>query len=99
MEMDANIQALINISWRRLCTCADPTTRKYWEAVLEAIREYDENIYWACVPQCIRCGGCVEFSNCGFYDTLMKDSQLEEQKVLKLRYDKYNQFRDKKNHR
>ena len=99
MEMDANIQALINISWRRLCTCADPTTRKYWEAVLEAIREYDENIYWACVPQCVRCGGCVEFSNCGFYDTLMKDSQPEEQKVLKLRYDKYNQFRDKKNHR
>ena len=29
MEMDANIQAIINISLRRLCTCADPTTRAY----------------------------------------------------------------------
>ena len=99
MEMDANIQALINISWRRLCTCADPITRKYWEAVLEAIREYDENIYWACVPQCIRCGGCVEFKNCGFYDTIMKDISKEEQQTLMLRYDKYNEFRDKQNHR
>ena len=41
MEMDANIQALINISEKRLCTCADPTTIKYWEAVLEAIKESD----------------------------------------------------------
>ena len=99
MEMDANIQALINISWRRLCTCADPVTRQYWEALLEELRQYDEDVYWACVPQCVRCGGCVEFKNCGFYDSVMKDATEEEQKVLTLRYDKYNQFRDKKNHR
>ena len=99
MEMDANIQALINISWRRLCTCADPVTRQYWEALLEELRQYDEDVYWACVPQCVRCGGCVEFKNCGFYDSVMKDATEEEQKILTLRYDKYNQFRDKKNHR
>jgi hypothetical protein len=29
MEMEANIQALINISAKRLCTCADPTTIAY----------------------------------------------------------------------
>jgi hypothetical protein len=29
MEMEANIQALINISAKRLCTCADPTTTAY----------------------------------------------------------------------
>ena len=45
MEMDANIQALLNISFKRLCSTADPTTRKYWKALLEAIREYDEDIY------------------------------------------------------
>ena len=42
MEMEANIQALINISKKRLCTCADPTTRLYWEKVLEAIAQYDD---------------------------------------------------------
>lgn len=95
MEMEANIQAVINISRKRLCNCADPLTIKYWKAVLEAIREYDEDIYWACVPECIRCGGCPEYKPCGFYDKLMKDSTEEEQKVLSKRYDKYHAFVDK----
>lgn len=93
MEMEANIQAIINISRKRLCTSADPLTIKYWKAVLEAIKEYDEDIYWACVPECVRCGGCPEYKSCGYYDNLMKDAKPEEQRVLKLRYDRYNKFR------
>ena len=93
MEMDANIQALINISAKRLCTSADPLTRKYWKAVLEAIKEYDEDIYWACVPQCVRCGGCPEYSNCGFYASLMKNEPMEVQMSLMKRYDAYNKKR------
>ena len=93
MEMEANIQAIINISRKRLCTSADPLTIKYWKAVLEAIKEYDEDIYWACVPECVRCGGCPEYNSCGYYDSLMKDAEPEEQRVLKLRYDRYNKFR------
>lgn len=96
MEMDANIQALLNISERRLCNCADPTTIKYWKAVIEAIKEYDEDIAWACVPQCVRCGGCVEpFSNCNFYENLMKGHTLEEQQDVIKRYDIYNEYREK----
>ena len=93
MEMEANIQAIINISRKRLCTSADPLTIKYWKAVLEAIKEYDEDIYWACVAECVRCGGCPEYNSCGYYDNLMKDAEPEEQRVLKLRYDRYNKFR------
>ena len=93
MEMEANIQAIINISRKRLCMSADPLTIKYWKAVLEAIKEYDEDIYWACVPECVRCGGCPEYKSCGYYDNLMKDAKPEEQRVLKLRYDRYNKFR------
>ncbi len=96
MEMEANIETLMNISERRLCTCADATTRKYWQAVLEAIKEYDENIYWACVPQCVRHGACIEmFSDFNFYETLMKDATMEEQTDIIKRYDKYNEFRNK----
>lgn len=92
MEMDANLQALMNISERRLCTCADPTTRKYWEAVIEAIREYDELVAWSNVPQCVRCGGCVEpFSDCHFYESLMKDVPVEDQQDVIKRYDIYNE--------
>ena len=94
MEMDANIQALLNISERRLCTCADPLTRAYWKKLLEEVKEYDKDIYWACVPQCVRCGGCVEpFSKCKFYDDLMKDATKEEQMDVIKRYDIYNSKR------
>ena len=96
MQMIANIEALINISERRLCTCADPTTKKYWEAVLEAIREYDEDIFWACVPQCIRCGACVEpFSDCRFYENFSKNLTPEQQTDIMARYDAYNEYRDR----
>ena len=93
MEMDANIQALINISAKRLCMCADPTTRKYWEAVLEAIKEYDEDIYWACVPQCVRLGGCPEkFGQCKFFEKLSKNWSKEELIDIEVRYDKYQEY-------
>ena len=96
MQMTANIEALINISERRLCTCADPTTRKYWEAVLEAVKEYDEDIYWACAPQCVRCGSCVEpFSECTFYDNFSKNLTPEQQTDIMARYDAYNEYRGK----
>lgn len=95
MEMDANIQALLNISERRLCTCADPLTTKYWNEVLNVIKEYDEDIYWACVPQCVRCGGCIElFSDCNFYNKLMEGHTLEEQMDIMKRYDIYNEYKE-----
>lgn len=97
MEMEANIQALINISERRLCNCADPLTIKYWKAVLEAVREYDEDIYWACVPQCIRMGACPEqFSPCGFFEKFAEGLTKEELIDMKTRYDKYNEIRGPK---
>ena len=96
MEMDANIQALLSISERRLCTCADPLTTKYWNGVLEAIKEYDEDIYWACVPQCVRNGGCSEpFSNCKFFENFSKNLTKEELTDIMTRYDKYNEFRSR----
>ncbi len=90
MEMDANIQAVINISRKRLCTGADSTTQLYWKDFLEELKKKDEDIVWACVPECVRCGGCPEYHNCGFYDALVEDLPLEEQKVLVKRYDHYN---------
>lgn len=96
MEMEANIQALINISKKRLCTSADPLTRAYWIATLEAIKEYDEDIYWACVPECVRDGGCPEYKPCGYYESLMKDENKETQMSLVKRYNVYNAKRNNK---
>lgn len=94
MEMDANIQALINISKKRMCTGADPTTRLYWKAVWEAIKEYDENIAWAMVPECIRDGGCPEYQPCGLFEKFAEGLTKEELMDVKTRYDKFNEYRD-----
>ena len=94
MEMDANIQALMNIAEKRLCMCADPTTREYMEALVEEIRKYDPDVAWALVPQCVRCGGCVEpFGKCEYYNNIFKDMPLEEQKDVVARYDYYDEQR------
>lgn len=92
MEMDANLQALMNIAEKRLCMCADPVTREYMQALVDEIRKYDEDIAWSLVPQCVRCGGCVEpFSKCEYYKNIFKDATLEEQQDVSKRYDIYNQ--------
>lgn len=91
MRLDMNIEALMNISEKRLCTCADAKTREVWKAVVDAIREYDEEIANMCVPSCVRCGGCIEaFGNCNFYNNLMKDATMEEQINIAKRYELYN---------
>ena len=95
MEMDANIQALLNISYKRLCTCADPLTRQYWTSLVNEIKKYDEDIYWACVPQCVRCGGCPEYKNCGLFNSFAKDLSTSDLLDMNTRYDLYNEHRQK----
>ncbi len=92
MEMDANLQALMNITEKRLCLQADPTTVLYATALVDEIKKYDPLVAWSNVPQCIRCGGCVEpFGKCHFYQELMKDVSLEDQMDVMKRYDIYNE--------
>lgn len=96
MEMDANIQALINISEKRLCSCADPLTTKYWEAVLEAVKEYDEDIAWACVPSGIAHGGCTEpFGDCRMCNKILEQMTPEDRMDITKRYDAYHEFKAK----
>lgn len=94
MEMDLNIQAILNISEKRLCYCADKTTIAYWKSFLEALKEYDEDIYWASVPQCIRLGACPElFSDCHFFENFAKGLTKEQLIDIRQRYDAYNEMR------
>lgn len=93
MQMDFNIQGLINVMSKRLCTCADKTTREYMMDLKEEIKKYDEDISWSLVPSCVRCGGCIEeFSNCSFYEKLIEGMSKEELINVKERYNTYNEF-------
>lgn len=94
MEMDANIQSLIDIAGRRLCMCADPTTRSYIEDLKEQIEKYDDTVSWAMVPQCVRAGGCCEpFGKCEYYKNFAKNLTKEEQMDIMIRMNKYDEYR------
>lgn len=70
MDMTANAQAIINISRKRLCSCASKETREAWKQVIDAIREVDPVLADKCVPECIYRGFCPEFmSPCGYSKT------------------------------
>ena len=77
MDMTANAQALINISRKRLCSCASPETRKAWNQVKEEIRKIDPILADKMVPECLYRGFCPEWmSSCGYSKTKKYEEDL-----------------------
>lgn len=85
MDMTANAQALINISRKRLCSCASPETREAWKAVIEKVKQIDPIVAEKCVPECVYRGFCPEFDRCCGY---VNSKQYQEQ--LKIYRDPHN---------
>jgi len=77
-EVLADAQAMINISRKRLCNQASKETREAWQAVLEAIKEDQPELYNACVPDCIYRGWCYEFNSCGYHKTKEFEERLKK---------------------
>ncbi len=74
----ANLQAIINISRKRLCNQAMPETREAWQAFLETFKEFEPELYGACVPDCIYRGWCYEYKSCGYHLTENYKERLVE---------------------
>ena len=85
MMMSCNAQSLINISRKRLCSCASTETREAWKQVREAIREIDPVMADKMVPDCAYRGFCPELSCCGFIQS--KKYQEERENYLKKDYE------------
>lgn len=68
-EIEANAQAIINISRKRLCKMAMPETREAWVEFLMSFKDRESELYEACVPNCIYQGYCYEFRSCGYHKT------------------------------
>lgn len=77
-ECEANAQALINISRKRLCSQASPETRKAWEEVKEQVSNIDPVLGSVMVKECIYRGFCPEFYSCGYCNTEQFKKDLEE---------------------
>lgn len=79
MDMTANAQALINISRKRLCSCASKETREAWKQVKEEVRKVDPVMADKMVPECIYRGFCPEFmSSCGYVNTEKFKQELKK---------------------
>lgn len=75
---EADAQALINISRKRLCNCASEETRLAWKAVKEKVAETEPELSSCMVRECIYRGFCPEMFSCGYYKTDEYRKELEE---------------------
>lgn len=73
-----DFQSIINISRKRLCNCASYETRYVWKKVLEAIKEYEPELYSVCRRECIYRGYCPEMFSCPYSGTEEFKKELEE---------------------
>ncbi|MCL2421768.1 MAG: thymidylate synthase ThyX [Defluviitaleaceae bacterium] len=77
-EFEANAQAFISISRKRLCNQASKETREAWQLVLDQIKEPEPELYSACVPDCVYRGWCYEYKSCGYHQTEAYQKQLAD---------------------
>lgn len=77
-ECEADAQALINISRKRLCSCASPETRKAWTLVKKKVAETEPELAACMVKECIYRGFCPEMFGCDFDKTEEFKKELEE---------------------
>lgn len=75
---EADAQALINISRKRLCQQAAKETREAWREVRDAVREVDPVLASVMVPECVYRGFCPELRPCGYADTEAYQRAVEE---------------------
>lgn len=68
-EAEANAQAIITISRKRLCTCASPETQQAWRKFLVELKEVEPELVSCCVPDCVYRGHCFEYKSCGYHHT------------------------------
>ena len=77
-ECEANAQAIINISRKRLCTQASKETRGAWKAFLEeVVKPHEPELYKCCIKDCVYRGHCYEFKSCGYHKTAQFQEELK----------------------
>jgi hypothetical protein len=78
MELEANAQALINMSRKRLCSQASPETREVMEAMKEEVSKRDKFLAEVMVKECIYRGYCPEMWSCNYDKTEQFQQEVEE---------------------
>jgi hypothetical protein len=87
---EANAQAIINISRKRLCKKAHIETTKKWIEFLDRIKDKYPELYYVCVPECIYRGGCPEMKSCKRYEVLFDNITYKDFRNIDKRYEYYH---------
>lgn len=77
-ECEADAQSLINISRKRLCSCASKETREAWQQVKNKVRDVEPELSHCMVKECIYRGFCPEMFSCGYDKTDSFQKELNE---------------------
>lgn len=77
-RISLNAQDFINISQKRLCTCASYETRFVWEKVIEELKVIEPILASKCVRTCVYRGFCPETKRCGYDRTAKFQADLYE---------------------
>lgn len=75
---EADAQALINISRKRLCNCASPETRQAWQEVKNEVAKVEPELASCMVKECVYRGFCPEIYNCGYVKTPQFQEELKK---------------------
>lgn len=79
MEIEANAQALINVSRKRLCNQASKETREVMQKIKQEVAKNDEILSKAMVRECVyRNGLCPEINCCGYNKTAEFQKELKD---------------------
>lgn len=82
MELEANAQALINMSRKRLCTQASPETRQVMQAMKEEVSKRDKFLARVMVRECVYRGFCPEMQSCKYDKTKEFQEELKKYREI-----------------
>lgn len=85
MDYEANAQALINISRKRLCNQASPETRQVMEQMKEEVSKRDKFVAEVMVKDCVYRGFCPEMQPCGYTKTEAYKKEVEDYRNIEER--------------
>jgi hypothetical protein len=67
MDFIANAEALLNMSYKRLCYKASSDTVRVMQSIKNEVSLVDYDLAFRMVPHCIKYRNCEELKSCGFF--------------------------------
>ena len=83
MEIEANAQALINMSRKRLCNQASPETREVMAEMKKEVAKQDPMMAEVMVKECVYRGYCPDMWSCGYDKTDKFKEEVEKYRNIK----------------